>query len=313
MQLFRTTADIPSSLHHSVVAIGNFDGVHKGHRALLKQAQALATAHHVPWMVMTFHPHPRRYFQPDIPAFALETFSTRLRRVQALHPDAVLVLPFNGAMAHMRAEDFVREILVEKLRIEHVVVGEDFCFGAKRAGTVQFLQEEAVRYGFGCSLLSPVLINHYAASSSRIRSLLAQGEMAEVAQILGRPYSVIGRVQHGDKRGRTLGTPTINLAMHGLHIPRHGVYVARLSLEGQNNVPAIVNIGVRPTFGGDAVARLEAHALQPIPEIYGQKVQLELHHFLRDEQHFESSNALQAQIKHDIALAWDYIRQGWHA
>jgi riboflavin kinase/FMN adenylyltransferase len=309
MQLLRTYHSSPPHLHHAVVAIGNFDGVHRGHYALLMEAKAVAAAKCVPWMVMTFHPHPRHYFMPDVAPFALESFAMRLRRLRNMNPDGVLVMRFNAAMAAMRAETFVQDVLVGQMRISHVVVGEDFCYGARREGNVNTLQQAARLHQFGCTYLPPVMVEGVAVSSSRIRALLSEGDMAGAARLLGRPYSLSGRVQHGNKRGRELGTPTVNLSLHGLHVPRYGVYAARLHIS-DTNVQAVVNIGVRPTFGGDAEPHLEAHSLQPLPELYGQKLRIELLHFIRNEQRFDNAIALQAQIKHDIACTMQYFTEG---
>ena len=311
MRIFRDAASLDSAFQQSVLAIGNFDGVHKGHRALLDETIGLAQRHKVASMVMTFHPHPKRFFHADNTAMSLEPRHVKWRRLRALTLEAVLSMPFNQALASMEAEEFITRILVEQLRVTHIVVGENFCFGRGRKGTIALLQEFATRYSYGFTYVPPALHDNAPISSSRIRRAIAQGNMEEATAMLGRPYQLFGRVIHGDKRGRTLGVRTANIALNpSLHPPAYGVYAVRYAIMDQANCAVsppiwkegVANVGVRPTFG-ENVPLCEVHALNKEGELYGKIMRVRLIKHLRGERRFESEDALKAQIQRDITDA----------
>ena len=283
-----------------VLALGNFDGVHRGHRALLSACKAQAKALGLPAGVLTFEPHPRRFFAPTSPP--LRIFSAR-EKIVALHEcemDHVIMLRFNARLAATSAEDFVLHLLREKLRAQHVFTGENFAFGKGRGGDSAFLSALAAREGFGYSAFASVLgEGGEVISSSAIRAHLTAGEVEQAARLLGAPYRVCGHVQHGEKRGRELGFPTLNLCMARRFLPRAGVYAAHIRLGGEE-YNAIANIGIKPSFGQFA-PRLEAHCFGLSREMYGAPAEVTLKRFLRDEKKFDSVEALKKQIALDIA------------
>lgn len=315
MQIIRHERSTPPELRGPALAIGNFDGLHLGHQAVIREAQGLATQHDSPAMVMTFHPHPKRYFRPNAAAMAIEPLHVRLRRLRAMNLDGALVLPFGERLATMPAEQFVHQILVEALQVSHVVVGENFRFGQGRQGDVHLLQELASTYRFGVTYVPPVMRDGAPVSSSRVRRCLDEGKMEDAASLLGRPYQIFGRVQHGDKRGRTLSAPTANVALTGLHPPRYGVYAVEFAVVTSPDCtispphwqPGVANLGIRPTFTDDNTPRLEVHGLEPTGDLYGKYLRVRLITHLRDEQRFSDSDALKAQIGRDIARAQEHL------
>ena len=307
MQLFRNLFQPPESLQGCVLAIGNFDGMHLGHRAVVEQALSLARDKAKPCVVMTFSPHPRQYFFPDTAPANIEPLTIRLRRMRELGVDGLMLARFNAALAEMSAESFVERLLVETLGVAHVVVGEDFHFGYRRQGDIRFLQDQAVRYRFGCTYVAPVIQSGEPVSSTRIRASLSRGRIDEVSGLLGRPYEIFSTVIHGEKRGRQMQAPTANLSLDGLHIPRYGVYAVRFAV-GQRLTESswqegVANLGLRPTFGSHHTPLLEVHGLGNVPDLYGKRLRVRLVQHLRDEQRFESQDALMQQIQQDIQKA----------
>jgi riboflavin kinase / FMN adenylyltransferase len=305
MHCFTDASHTPASLKGCVLAIGNFDGVHRGHLSVLMHAKERAALQGRPWVVMSFFPHPRQYFAPDTPAQAIESLPTRLRRIRALGADGLLLLRFNAALAALEAEAFIEQILVAGLAVKHIVVGKDFCFGRGRRGDIALLRAAATAHGFVCEAVPPLsAADGTPISSTRIRTALSNGDMQEASILLGRPYSIIGRVIHGDKRGRTLATPTANLSLKGLHPSRYGVYAVQHSLDGEATWQhGVANLGVRPTFGEGSVPLLEVHSFEALGDVYGQRMSVRLLAHLRDEQSFTDVAALKHQIALDIAQA----------
>ena len=298
MALFR---DIPADRFRGglALALGNFDGVHLGHRALLAACKAQAEALGVPAAALTFEPHPRRFFAKASPP--LRIFSTRekIAALRACGMDHVIMLRFNASLAATRAEDFVLRLLREALRAEHIFTGENFAFGKGRQGDSAMLKSLSAQHGYGYTALeSQRSANGEVISSSAIRAHLAAGELDEATRLLGAPYRVCGHVQHGEKRGRQLGFPTLNLCMARRFLPRPGVYAAQVWLEGQR-YHAIANIGIKPSFGQFA-PRLEAHCFGLSHEVYGAPAEVTITRFLRDEKKFDSTQALKQQIDADI-------------
>jgi riboflavin kinase/FMN adenylyltransferase len=286
------------------VAIGNFDGVHLGHAAVLHAATALA--HHRGGEVhaLTFEPHPCLVLEKEKEPFLLTPLDVKTRLLRAAGADAVLVAPFTKTFAGLSPDSFVEEILLASYAPEHVVIGHDFAFGARRSGTLKALQEALLPHGIGVSEVPPWRDQSgEVISSTRVRGALRRGDPLLARQLLGRPFALEGEVLHGDKRGRTIGFPTANIDMGPYVRPLYGVYAGRARKVGEETAfPALVNIGIRPTIGG-ARELLEAHLIGFEREIYGETWQIELWGFIRPEQKFASLDDLRAQIVEDAAAA----------
>jgi riboflavin kinase/FMN adenylyltransferase len=305
MRIFRHVDRLPDDARHAVVAIGNFDGVHLGHRAIIAAARETAREHGAAAAVLTFEPHPRRFFRPDLPPFLLTRLRTRLRLFREAGVDIVHLQRFDAALAAKSAQDFVDEILVARLAARHVVVGYDFVFGRGRTGTPELLTTRLAAHGCATRVLAPIRQEdgtRAVYSSTAIRSALKAGEPRQAASLLGRPFEIEGRVRQGDRRGRQIGFPTANLWLDGYVEPRLGVYAVRVELGGGRHL-GVANLGLRPTFGGDKQPRLEVNIFDFAADIYGRLMRVELIDFIRPEQRFASVDALKAQIAIDAADA----------
>lgn len=319
MRLFRDMAFLPDHARGAAVAIGNFDGLHRGHRSVLGTMQDIARSQGIPAAVLTFAPHPRQFFAPGTPPLALEPFHVRTRRLRALGVDILYVARFNRALSQMSADRFIREMLVDKLQVRHVVTGENFVFGHRRSGDTAFLAEQAQKHGFGYRAVAPQSGEGQHYASTRVRESLVQGDMQQAAIILGRPYEMTGRVRHGEKRGRALGYPTANLIPSGLLLPAFGVYAVRYAvaeplLPESSPVawrPGVAYLGTRPTYGG-AAAWLEVHALDTPEPLYGRRLRVQLLAHVRPDMVFADDAALQAQISLDISQAKQFL-EAYHA
>jgi riboflavin kinase/FMN adenylyltransferase len=311
MRVHRYPYGLPDEARGAVVAIGNFDGVHRGHRRVIATACELARAAGAPSGVMTFAPHPRRFFRPDQPPFLLTRLRTRLRRFAEIGVDLVYCLRFDARLAAMSPEDFIDRLLVGGLAARHVCVGYDFVFGKGRAGTGAVLSARLARAGVGATIVSPVSSGSGAGdevfSSTAAREALAAGDPERAATILGRPFVIEGRVAQGDRRGRTIGFPTANLWLDEYVRPRFGVYAVRVDLGDGDRRDGVANLGLRPTFGGDTVPRLEVHLFDFSGDLYGRRVCVELLGFLRPEQRFDGLEALKARIVADAAQARAFL------
>ncbi len=309
MQVIRQSEKVPQHLLHGVIAIGNFDGMHVGHRLIVQTARDQAMQQDKPCLAMTFTPHPKHYFSHHDKPLAIEPLHQRLRHMQALSLDGVVLMRFDAALATMAATGFIEHILHKWLNVSHVVVGKDFCFGEKRQGDVALLEEHGRHLNIAVTSAEPYTSTHtgYAVSSSQIREALASGNMQDAAALLGRPYAVYGRVQRGHQRGRNIGSATMNIPLNHLHCPRYGVYAVRYRL-GQAAlwVEGIANLGISPTFGDVSRPVLEVHSLTPCEDAYGQRINVQLLHHIRDEQRFSNVAVLQQHIAQDIAhvKAW---------
>lgn len=306
MRILTRYSDVPDEAKGAVAAIGNFDGVHPGHRAVLGRAWDVAEQRGAPLGIITFEPHPRRYFQPAIPPFRLTPPPAKRRLMQAAGVATYFELPFDAAMAALTAEAFIDRVLVEGLGVRHIVVGAGFAFGKGRTGTVSVLEHVAGHQGIGVTVVAPVAAGDgVLCSSSRVRECLTRGEPERAAALLGRPWAIEGTVEHGEKRGRLLGFPTANLALDGYLLPAFGVYAVRARALGDGNgAPwnGVANLGMRPTVGGTR-AQLETHLFDFSGDLYGREIAVELLAFLRPERKFESLDALKAQITQDSARA----------
>jgi len=290
----------------AVVAIGNFDGVHLGHQAVIGEAGRIARAAGVPHAVLTFEPHPRRIFRPDDPPFRLTPFRAKSRHLEALGVDLLFTLHFDAAFAAQSAEAFIDAVLVGSLGVRHAVVGYDFVFGRQRRGTPALLEARGAERGFGVTVVGPIAAAGGAVySSTRIRDLLVAGDPRAAAVLLGRFWEIEGRVERGDARGRTIGFPTANLLLDDHLRPAAGVYAVRGGVEEGGSTlwyDGVANLGQRPTFGGSDL-RLEAHLFGFDRDIYGRHLRVALIEHLRPERKFPGIDALKAQIAEDAARA----------
>jgi len=293
---------VPAPLGGGIVALGNFDGFHKGHQAVVGRAVARARAEGRPALVATFDPHPMRFFRPDSPWFRLSTMDQRARWFEAAGVDATYVFRFDAAFAAASPEAFVADWLAARLGAAGVVTGEDFTFGRGRAGDVRLLAELGRGHGFAAECVPPVLDEGAPVSSTRIREALRAGDCETAARLLTRPFAIEGVVEHGDKRGRTIGYPTANLSLDRYLRPRFGVYAVRGRLPDGRVLGGAANLGIRPTFAPPKEL-LEPYFFDFDGDLYGQRIEVELHSFLRDEARFESIDALVAQMNRDCAEA----------
>lgn len=303
MRITHTLSHWPREAHGSVMALGNFDGMHRGHQAVIAHARALAHEAGRPLAVMTFEPHPRRFFQPDLPVLRLVPFSDKARLLREAGVEHLYVARFNRAFSELSADDFIRDVLLDGLKVGQVVTGHNFGFGYKRSGDVAYLRAQAEELGFGYSEVEAVTRggDDRAYSSTAIRSALEQGDVGMAAELLGRPYAMRGHVIHGDRRGRTIGFPTANIRPAPLFLPRHGVYAVRLRVDGAE-YPAVANLGLRPTVDGHR-RLLEVHALDAGGDFYGKEAQVQFVKFIRPERKFSGIDALKEQIAQDAMAA----------
>jgi riboflavin kinase / FMN adenylyltransferase len=293
---------VPAHLRGGVVALGNFDGFHLGHQAVVGQAIARAKAAGRPALVATFDPHPVRFFKPDAPHFRLTTLDQRERLFAEAGADAMIVFNFDAALAGLTAEAFVAERLVSLIGAAGVVTGEDFTFGKGRGGNAQVLAALAAKHGFAAETVAPVALDGEPVSSSRIREALQAGDCATAARLLTRPFRIEGPVQHGDKRGREIGYPTANIALDRYLRPRYGIYAVRGRLPDGRLLDGAANLGVRPTFE-PPVELLETYFFDFAGDLYGQTIEIEFHAFLRPEMKFDSLDALKQQMDADCSDA----------
>ncbi|HMN52956.1 MAG TPA: bifunctional riboflavin kinase/FAD synthetase [Sphingopyxis sp.] len=289
---------IPDALRDGVIALGNFDGFHLGHQAVVGRAVHHATDDARPCIVATFDPHPVRFFKPDVPPFRLTTLAQRQELFAAAGADAMLVLPFDATLAATTAEDFITELLLGRYGAAGVVTGADFVFGKGRGGNVVTLADHARRLGFFTEMVAPVDDAAEVVSSSRIRDALRTGDCATATHLLTRPFTVRNVVQHGDKNGRLLGFPTANLDMGQYLRPRYGIYAVTGRLPDGRVLKGAANLGIRPSFDPPKEL-LEPHFFDFEGDLYGQEIDVAFHAFLRPEAKFDSMDALMAQIAAD--------------
>lgn len=291
----------PLNAREGVVAIGNFDGVHRGHQALLAETRAIATRSKRRAAVMVFEPHPRVYFQPDKPHFRLTTLEQKSALLERYGMDITIVLPFDAVLAGLSADAFVERVLVAGLGVSHVVVGYDFHYGKGRTGTTATLLEAGRAMGFGVSLIDQVAVSGEPASSSAVRAELAQGDVRSAADMLGHWWRVAGRVQGGAKRGTGMGYPTANVTLAKGTTLAHGIYAVRVYV-GDARHDGAAYLGRRPTFdNGPAV--LETFLLDFDGDLYGKEIEIEFIAHLRSDRKFDGAEALVAQMDQDVAAA----------
>lgn len=295
-------APMPESLRGAIIALGNFDGFHLGHQAVAGEAIAWARAEGRPAIIATFDPHPVRYFAPDAPPFRLTTLDQRSELFEAAGADAMLVFAFGKELASTSAEDFIRELLVHRLGAAGVVTGEDFTFGKGRGGNVALLAEFGATLGLRARAVGPVSEDGAVVSSSRIRDALRSGDCGEATHLLTRPFAIRGLVEHGAKLGRSIGYPTANLRLGNYLRPAYGIYAVTGLLPGGQVVHGAANLGIRPSFD-PPIELLEPYFFDFSGDLYGQEIEVALHHYLRPEAKFDSLEALTAQMEQDCLTA----------
>jgi len=303
MKIYRSSREAGAALSSPAVAIGNFDGIHLGHRALFDRALALGKRTGSPAVALTFHPHPARFFNPDLAPPLLCTEEQKVELMEAAGLHAVVIEPFDADLASLPAEAFVARVLHGDLGLRHVVVGRDFAFGKGRAGRLGLLRRMGRELGFEAHGVEPVGRSGIRASSTKVRNFLLVGQVRGAAMLLGRPYTVRGVVVEGKRRGRTIGIPTANIATHNELVPRRGVYAGRLRLLGGAWAPSVISVGTNPTFGRATVMTLEVHVLDFSGDIYGQRLDVAFCKRLRDQRRFTSVESLVTAIHEDIRRA----------
>lgn len=297
--------DLIRGLHHikpqhaeCALAIGNFDGVHLGHQALIECLQQGAALRKLPAMIVMFEPQTGEFFLKDQAPARLMRLREKVRAIHALGINRILVLPFNLALANLSADDFIQKVLLEKLQVRYLVAGNDFHFGQNRQGSLDLIQQ----YGIEVSTSRTVYVEGLRVSSTEIRHALGQGRLDIAEQCLGHPFSLSGCVKYGDQRGRSIGFPTANLSLHRKKVPLSGVYAVRVKGITEHPLTGVANVGTRPTVDGTRTL-LEVHIFDFNQSIYGCYLDVEFACKLRDEQRYESFDALKAQIIKDVAEA----------
>ena len=314
MQVIRGLHNCKNKHQHSVITIGNFDGLHLGHQKMLAQLSEEANRLNTHRCLMTFEPLPQEYFskdkprdkQRDKPSARLTSRIEKMRTLNNFEPDIqpeyLLFLNFNHALASMSAKEFIEKVLVDKLKIKSVIVGDDFRFGCDRRGDFSLLKEHGNIHQFSVINIASHCIDQQRISSTQIRQLLARDELEFTDKLLGRPYTICGHVNHGDKRGRTIGFPTANIHLRRAETPLHGVYSVTMHSQKHGNIAGIANLGRRPTIDGERV-QLEVHLFDFKQDIYGEQVCISFQKKIRDEKKFDSFDDLKKQIQIDCEQA----------
>jgi len=302
MQRLTLAGGIPETLRGSIVALGNFDGFHLGHQAVVGRAIQRGFHERRPVIVATFDPHPVRYFKPDVPPFRLTTLDQREQLFAHAGADAMLVFEFNAQLAATTSTDFISEILARQIGAAGVVTGDDFTYGKGRTGSVEELREVGSQHGIVAEAVAPVLIDGERVSSGRIREALVEGDIGHATHLLTRDFTVEGVVQRGDARGRELGYPTANLELGDYQRPKYGIYAVRVTLDDGTERPGVASLGVRPTFDPPREL-LEAHLFVFDGDLYGQKIEVALHAYIREERKFDGIEPLIAHMRDDEAKA----------
>jgi riboflavin kinase / FMN adenylyltransferase len=293
---------------YPVLALGNFDGLHRGHMKIIERVRRVANERGAAAVAMTFDPHPPRVVRPDKAPPLLMTKTQRLEALERAGVDGVAVVRFTPELSRWDPETFVRTVLVEWLHVAEVWVGANFLFGHDRAGNFSSLRALGSRYGFRAEKIDPVRYKDFVVSSTRIRRLISEGRVDEAGALLGHPYTIDGTVVEGSHRGKSLGFPTANLATGNELIPPHGVYATTVRLDGVI-YPSITNVGTRPTFDDEPTTVIETHLLDVERDLYGRTLRLGFVQRLRDERRFESVDLLKAQVSADVQKARTLFEQ----
>lgn len=290
-----------------VLAIGNFDGVHLGHAALLRRLAEVAASSGLAPTVLSFEPHPREFFAPDSAPARLTTLREKLELLGECGATQAVICPFNAGFAALSADEFIEQVLVRGCQTRHLIIGDDFRFGRGRSGDFALLQAAGQRFGFAVEAMGSVMVDGERVSSSAVRQALAAGDMERAASLLGRPYIIDGQVSHGDKIGRQLGFATANIRIRHNPLPMTGVFAVEVGGLGERPLPGVANLGIRPTVGGTRPL-LEVHLFDFDRDIYGAHISVRFVHKLRDEQRFPNFDALKAQIAADAAAARAFFK-----
>ncbi len=302
MQRLTLDGGIPDTLKGSIVALGNFDGFHLGHQAVVGRAVQRAFHERRPTIVATFDPHPVSFFKPDLPPFRLTTLDQRESLFAHAGADAMLVFEFDEELRSTNANDFVTELLGRQIGAAGVITGDDFTFGKGRSGSVETLRSLGAEHEIAAEAVAPVLFEGIRISSGRIRAALEAGDTGTATRLMSRDFAIKGVVQGGDRRGRELGYPTANMALGDYQRPRYGIYAVRVTLNDGSEHPGVASLGIRPTFEPPQEL-LETHLLDFEGDLYGQEIEVALHAFIREEKKFESLNDLVLEMREDEAQA----------
>ena len=306
MELIRGLQNIRPKHHGCVATIGNFDGVHLGHQAVLGQLAEKAAELDLPTTLITFEPQPMEYFVPDKVPARLTRFREKILALQRYSVDRVCCLSFNDKLSKLSAEDFIQQVLVKKLGVKYLVVGDDFRFGANRSGTFEMLVEAGKEHGFQVVSMHTFAIDNERVSSTRVRAALGKGDMSNAEKLLGRRYRMSGRVAHGEKLGRELGFPTANIHLHRHASPIQGIFIVDVFGLDDEPIQGVASIGTRPTVN-ETKALLEVFLLDFDQDIYGRHIQVSFLKKLRDEVKFDSLDELIKQIQLDVEQAQAYF------
>lgn len=297
MRIIRDYKHCPQEARRAVVALGNFDGVHRGHQAVIANAIAIAKKQGKPSAVMTFEPHPRAVLFPDTPPFRIFSFRQKVEKIRTMGVGFLFVVHFTPSFSKLTGEDFIQMVLMKHLGVSHLVIGHDFIFGHKRSGNATLLEVYEEKAAFALTHVKPVTEEKLTFSSTQIRERLRQGDIAGARSMLGHAYTIEGRVVRGENRGKSLGYPTANIRLKNLLTPALGIYIGQVRID-QTWHQAAVSIGLNPTFGGTKPV-LEAYLLNFKDDLYGKRITVRIHQFLRPEQKFDTIENLKVQIAHD--------------
>lgn len=306
MQLIRGLHNLSEEHRGCALTIGNFDGVHLGHLEILKNLKKAADERQLSSCIMSFEPLPMEYFNPQTAPARLHRIREKWVSLQNANIDYFLCTKFNHQLAELSADDFIKNILHQKLNVKYLLIGDDFHFGNKRCGDFKMLQKAGIKYGFEVHNSASYCHQNERISSTRIRQALMQDQLQQAEEMLGHPYQICGRIAHGDKRGRTIGFPTANIKLHRHATAVHGVYAVRMTGENNFSANGVANIGKRPTVDGQHL-QLEVHLFDFDKEIYGEKVCVEFKLKIRDEKRFDSFDDLKQQIIKDSKQAKDFF------
>ena len=307
MELIRGRHNLRPHHRGCAVTIGAFDGVHLGHQSVLTHLRQQAKSLEVPTTVVTFEPLPREYLRPLEAPPRITTLRDKWPLLAECGVDRVLCLPFNESLRQLSAREFVEEVFVSGLGVRYLAFGDDFRFGNRREGDLDYVRALADEFGYAVAPTPTLELGGDRVSSTRIRAALAEADFELAAQLLGRPFELAGRVLHGQKLGRQLDAPTANIALHRIRSPLQGVYAIRVCGGGLEEAPGVANVGVKPTIGESLEATLEVHVLEGSPDLYGERLTVRFRHKLRDEQKFPSLDALKAGIAADKANARTWL------
>jgi riboflavin kinase/FMN adenylyltransferase len=308
MKLIRGLYNLRQPIPASAVTIGNFDGVHRGHQLVISQLKQVAATTSLPTVVIIFEPQPIEYFAPDKAPKRLARFREKIAYLKAQRIDYLLCLHFDHKLAAQSAEDFVQQILINSLNTKHLVIGDDFHFGKNRQGNFQFLKDNAERYGFMVDETETLMMDGERVSSTRIRESIQQGDFEKAAELLGRPYSLSGRIAHGQKLGRELGYPTINIKMGDKTLIVKGIFAVNVKGLDNRVLEGVASIGTRPTVNGvDTI--LEVYILDFDRDVYGYSVEVNFLHKIRNEEKFDSLDELAAHIAQDTEKAKAFFKR----